>query len=89
MNYEDKIKEVFGDMDIDFLEPYEEEALLVIENQCLNEKVRYRGNSELEAFKKYKAISHNNKCVIKAKVVLTAVGSIPMIIEYEEIEKIK
>lgn len=90
MDYENKLKELFGDMDFSFLNPYEEENLLVIENRGKSfEAIRYRGNSDIEAFKKFKAIPHNNKCMIRAKTILSDVGSRPMILDYEELEKIK
>lgn len=90
MSYEDKMKELFGDMDFSFLNPYEEENLLVIENRGKHfETIRYRGNDDIEAFKKYKAIAHGDKCIIKARTVLSAFGSHPMILEYTELERIK
>lgn len=91
MDYKDKLKGLFGDMDFSFLKVSEEEALLVIENRGQSyEAIRYRGNSDIEAFKRYKAIPHNNKCMIKAKVVLGDAGaSMPLILEYNELELIK
>lgn len=91
-NYKDKLKEIFGDMDFDaFMTFSEQEALLVIENRGKHfETIRYRGNDDIEAFKKYKAIAHGDKCIIKAKVVLGDAGmALPLIMEYTELERIK
>lgn len=92
MNYEDKLKTYFGDMDFSFLNPHEEENLLVIENMGKGfEKIRYRGNDEIEAFNKCKKITHNDKCIIRARVVLSEVieGKPKLILEYNELERIR
>lgn len=92
MNYEDKLKEYFPDIDFSFLKPEHGEDIMVIE--CYGkgfEKIKYRGNSEIEAFAAYKRIKHNDKNIIRAKTVVSEikVGCPKLVLEYNEIERIR
>lgn len=92
MNYEDKLKTYFLGMDFSFLKPEHGEDIMVIE--CYGkgfEKIKYRGNSEVEAFAAYKKIKHNDKNIIRAKTVVSEIkeGYPKLVLEYNEMERIR
>lgn len=68
------------------------EEIMVVENiGAFDEDIFYCGNSELEAYMKYKRLKIQNKRVnmIKAKVVRKLFKNVPFIWNYEVVEVIK
>ncbi|KGM92894.1 hypothetical protein IRP63_15625 (plasmid) [Clostridium botulinum] len=66
-----------------------ENRYLVITNKGLSsEEIYYCGNIEIEAFKKFKAISFKNKQIVLAKVKYTIIHGFELIERYQIIKRI-
>lgn len=68
------------------------EEIMVIENNgAYGEGVFYCGNSELEAYSKYRSMKKQNKKVniVRAKVSKKLIDNVPFIWSYDIIEYIK
>ncbi|QAA31182.1 hypothetical protein [Clostridium manihotivorum] len=61
--------------------------ILVVQNYDLDcEKVFYCGDSELEAYRKYKNLSNGKRNIFKAKVYKRNFLNTPFIMKYEILE---
>jgi hypothetical protein len=77
----------------EMLEPIEEQHILVVEHPDKEfETIKYMGDSNIEAYRKYKAIKHKDKLIAKALVICSGTArrlyGTDFIMRYEIIEKI-
>ena len=81
MNDDDKLMSI-----LDFPQETVKNKFVLLENNG-TEKERILGayDSEVEAFKIYKKVSHNRKVIIPANVIIADVHGVKMICGYEEI----
>lgn len=75
------------------IENIEEEKVEILVTRALSRTsvpaVRYAGQNELEAFRKYRQIRTGYKRIIKAKVKRALVNGHEFIMEWEELESIR
>jgi hypothetical protein len=66
----------------------ENQYLVVINYELETEDICYRGEIELEAFKRYKELEYKNKRIFKANVKMCKLMGYDFIESYEVIERI-
>lgn len=71
---------------LDFPQEIEKNKFVLLENKGTeNENILGAYDTEIEALRIYKKVSHNRKIVIPANVIIANVHGVKMICGYEEI----